>query len=64
MGAVEKAYIGQNRPFLNFEKLQTHSASPVGDCWKSYQNNAKGTGSASVFGFLTEAFFPLFKNCC
>jgi hypothetical protein len=24
---------------------------------KSYQNNAKGTGSASVFGFLTEAFF-------
>ena len=26
-------------------------------CWKSYQNNAKGTGSASVFGFLTEAFF-------
>jgi hypothetical protein len=28
-----------------------------GWCKNSDQNNAKGTGSASVFGFFTEAFF-------
>ena len=27
------------------------------ECQNSDQNNAKGTGPASVFGFLTEPFF-------
>ncbi len=61
-GSRWKAYVGQNRLFLNFEKLQTPSASPVGDCKNPDQNNAKGTGSASVFGFLTEAFFLCLRN--
>ena len=59
-----KAYAGQNRLFFELWKnSKRHQASPVGDCKNSDQNNAKGTGSASVFGFLTEAFFLLFKNC-
>jgi hypothetical protein len=31
-------------------------------CRKSYQNNAKGTGFASVFGLLTEAYFSCLRT--
>ena len=57
MGTVEKHMLVKIASFWTLKNLQTPSAGPVGDCKNSDQNNAKGTGPASVFEFLTEAFF-------
>jgi len=42
---------------LNFEKSPNALCGPSGGLLNSDQNNAKGTGPASVFDILTEAFF-------
>ena len=57
MGTVEKHTLVKIASCLNFEKSPNALCGPSGGLENSDQNNAKGTGPASVFEFLTEAFF-------